>query len=54
MFILHSYNTEIVTKEDSMVPDLSYGANSVLVQASTAVDLRCNKSQGRFLVVGEI
>ena len=37
-----------------MVPDVSYGVNSVLVQASSAIDLRCNESQGRFLIVSVI
>ena len=54
LFILNSSNSQLVTNKDFMVPDVSYGANSVLVQASTAIDLRCNESQGRFLIVSVI
>ena len=42
------------TIKDSPLPDVSYDPNSVLVQASAAIDLRCNERQGRFLVVSII
>ena len=40
--------------QTSPEPSVSHGANSVLVQASSAVEMQTSPAQGRFLQVGNM